>query len=254
MSYNLQEGRQKRINLRMTAEVYLREYIQKSKLKSGDLLPPEKELSEKLGISRTAVREALKGLESLGVTAAHQGRGHYVREFNYDAILSSFSYGVKPKLDHFRDVLEIRMYLEPTFLSRDVHLFSKEDIAELREMLHTIEKQTESGYDENELIDLHMSFHHALYRYAKNSLLLDLITMFSQMQHTFTRIHGYHTENRSEFIRLHHEILSALETGHPEIVRSRYVSHFSEPYNWVQRQLHAAENESHHTTGKESMP
>lgn len=44
-------------------------------LRIGDRLPPERQLAEMLGVSRTAVREALRVLEALGILAAHSGSG-----------------------------------------------------------------------------------------------------------------------------------------------------------------------------------
>jgi GntR family transcriptional regulator, transcriptional repressor for pyruvate dehydrogenase complex len=241
MSYIYDKKNQKE-NLRISAELYIRDYIKQFSLKSGDLLPPEKELSEKLNISRTAVREALKGLESLGITKSQQGKGHFVREFNYEAILSGFGYAIEPSLESFKELLEIRMYLESNFLTRGVLQFTAEDISSLYAILEKMGKSVDHGIDENVLIDDHMLFHHKLHKYSDNSLLLELISMFSALQHKLTNIHKYYTSDRKEFIRHHLEIVQAIETGHPEMVRSKYITHFSEPFNWVQQKLKIPES------------
>jgi GntR family transcriptional regulator, transcriptional repressor for pyruvate dehydrogenase complex len=54
--------------------------IGEGRLKSGDQLPPERELAEKFLVSRTSVREALRALESLGLVEIRPGEGTFVRE------------------------------------------------------------------------------------------------------------------------------------------------------------------------------
>lgn len=53
--------------------------IQRGELKAGDRLPPERKLVEMYGVSRTAVREALRALTARGLVESHVGRGTFVR-------------------------------------------------------------------------------------------------------------------------------------------------------------------------------
>ena len=53
--------------------------IDESQLQPGDKLPPERELTEKLGISRNVLREAFHVLESRGIINSHQGKGRFLR-------------------------------------------------------------------------------------------------------------------------------------------------------------------------------
>jgi len=54
--------------------------IAEGRLRSGDRLPPERDLAEKFVVSRTSVREALRALESLGFVEIRAGEGTFVRE------------------------------------------------------------------------------------------------------------------------------------------------------------------------------
>ena len=56
------------------------ESIQKGALKTGDRLPPERELAQQFGVSRTAVREAVKALREKGFVEAYPGRGTFIME------------------------------------------------------------------------------------------------------------------------------------------------------------------------------
>ena len=53
------------------------EMIKTGYLKKGDKLPPERELVEQLGVSRTSIREAVRVLEILGVIESRQGEGNF---------------------------------------------------------------------------------------------------------------------------------------------------------------------------------
>src|SRR5438046_9612667 len=61
--------------------------IAEGRLKSGDQLPPERDLAEKFVVSRTSVREALRALESLGLIEIRPGEGTFVREVSIDALV-----------------------------------------------------------------------------------------------------------------------------------------------------------------------
>jgi len=224
-------------NLLEVARTYIKDYIVGNNLKSGDPLPTEKELSSTLGLSRTVIREALKGLQELGITESIQGKGHFLREFNFDAALTSFDFIIKPSLRSFKDLLEVRMYLESVFLTRDVFLFTKDDFDELAALIDDMKAQIDKGVEEDELINIHSLFHQKLYKHSGNIFLSELIDMFSSMQHKLIVIHGYHTSDRREFVQGHRDILDSLKRREPEMVRGVLIRHFSEPLTWVQQRI-----------------
>src|SRR3712207_8707982 len=57
----------------------IKENILRGKLRVGDKLPSERELSTQLGVSRSSVREALRSLDILGVVVSIQGEGTYIQ-------------------------------------------------------------------------------------------------------------------------------------------------------------------------------
>jgi GntR family transcriptional regulator, transcriptional repressor for pyruvate dehydrogenase complex len=62
----------------------IRNRIERGELAPGDRLPAERVLTEQLGVSRTALREALKMLESMGMLEARTGRGRFVVQYTDD--------------------------------------------------------------------------------------------------------------------------------------------------------------------------
>lgn len=71
----------------------LREKIE-NELEPGDLLPSERELSERYGLSRTTVRLALKELETMGLISRRHGRGTFVSDISHEAtnLMGTYSF------------------------------------------------------------------------------------------------------------------------------------------------------------------
>ena len=57
----------------------IKDMVKKGEIKSGDKLPPERDLAEQLQVSRTSVREALRSMEMLGLVESRQGGGNFIK-------------------------------------------------------------------------------------------------------------------------------------------------------------------------------
>jgi len=212
----------------------LKEYIVATEMHAGDSIPTEMVLSERLGISRTAIREGLKGLEALGIVEVRPGIGRFLRKFNFEAILDNLSYSLEMNISDFRDLLDVRITLETSFLVRDLDKFTPEDLARLREIVVNMERLVTAGADEKELIRAHTTFHLELYTRSGNTLLLNLIRIFATIQRSLTIVNRYRTEDKDKFIEQHRRLIEAIEERDPELVRSRLVQHFAEAIMWSQ--------------------
>ncbi|MHC2995548.1 MAG: FadR family transcriptional regulator [Candidatus Atribacteria bacterium] len=212
----------------------LKLYIIENGMKSGDPFPAEYELAEKLGISRTAIREALKRIETLGIIEVRPGVGRFVREFNFEAILKVLPYNLEMDIRNFREVLEVRFCLESWFIAKDINKFTKENIAEFKEILKKLEFQVLNDFEEKELVETHSQFHCALYKNSDNSLLINLIKIFSTIQRNLTLLHRYKTKDRNLFIHQHKLLLEAIEKKNPNLAQKRLEEHFAEARAWAE--------------------
>src|SRR5216683_7779752 len=66
----------------------IRNELSSGTLRPGDKLPPERELAERFGVSRTAVRDAIRVLEFVGLVEPRQGEGTVVRDLSPDALVT----------------------------------------------------------------------------------------------------------------------------------------------------------------------
>lgn len=210
----------------------LKLYFVANGLTTGDPIPTEHELSSRLNVSRAALREALKSLESLGIIEVRPGMGRFLATFNVNAILDNLAYGIECNVRDFGDILDVRIALEETFLARYAGRFTPERIRELRNIVEDMRRLVDKGGSEDELIQVHTDFHLALYREPGNWLLLSLIKTFSTVQRSLTLLRRYRTQDMSRFIAQHVALVDAIETGDAALVRDRLLEHFEEALAW----------------------
>ena len=92
----------------------IKEMIVSGELAPGDRLPPEKELSESLGLSRNSLREAVKALELIRVLDVRRGDGTYVTSLEPSLLLEALSFVADIHQDaSVLELFEVRRILEP---------------------------------------------------------------------------------------------------------------------------------------------
>src|ERR1051326_6004333 len=88
--------------------------ISEGRLKSGDQLPPERDLAEKFVVSRTSVRAALRALESLGLIEIRPGEGTFVREVSVESLIEPLALVMLSQREAIGELFEARRLLEPS--------------------------------------------------------------------------------------------------------------------------------------------
>ena len=107
--------------------------IKNNELKPGDKLPPERELAEKLSISRNSLREAFRVLESRGLIKSKPGGGRFIREIrendhnNTENIILSLEKSSILELLEAREMFEVKIAQIPAqrATSEDIELIKK---------------------------------------------------------------------------------------------------------------------------------
>ena len=88
--------------------------ILQGQLKPGDQLPAERDLAQRFGVSRTAVREAVKTLREKGLVEAYSGRGTFVTNGTSQAMRQSLDLMIRINpLEGSANLAELRLVLEP---------------------------------------------------------------------------------------------------------------------------------------------
>lgn len=207
----------------------LKNYIVSKKMKTGDKLPSENELSSILGASRASIREAMKGLEVSGIITAVHGKGRFIRDFNYDQMLDTLSYNLRIHFTDFLEVVQVRAVLEEHFLPIAAMEYRDSDLRDLRgildELIVAVDRDKE---DYSKLVEIHTKFHRRLYMPIENKLLDSLISVFASFQEMLTSMNCYKTSDYAEFVEKHERLLSCLESREAGKIRESLKGHFSD--------------------------
>ena len=130
--------------------------------KKGDKLPSERELSEKMAVSRTSIREALRVLETMGVVESRQGEGNFICSNIEKSLLQPLSMMFKLNNGSWSDIFELRNILEIECARLCSLRATDLDCRELESIVHDMEKETFGENRLNILVDLDKKFHNYL--------------------------------------------------------------------------------------------
>ena len=161
------------------------EILQKKKLKVGDSIPTEVELSETLGVSRTVVREALLRLRMMGLIESKKKKGAVITSPDLFGIMSK---SMNPHIldqETLKGIFEIRLALEIGMADFLFHRVTKEDIEELKEIVKKEPKITDQHLFN---IEHEIAFHGKLYEITGNETLKKfqkmLLPVFDYVHHS----------------------------------------------------------------------
>ncbi|MEP6480147.1 MAG: GntR family transcriptional regulator, partial [Rhodoglobus sp.] len=119
----------------------IRAMIVSGELAPGDRLPPEKELSERLGLSRNSLREAVKALALIRILDVRQGDGTYVTSLEPHLLLEAMSFVVDLHQDRsVLEMFEVRRVLEPYAAALAASSITEGQVARLRALLTEVDE------------------------------------------------------------------------------------------------------------------
>lgn len=147
--------------------------VQKGDLKPGDQLPAERELAEQFGVSRTAVREAVKALREKGLVEAYPGKGTFITNGSSNPMRQSLDRMMRSaQVDATSSLVEVREILEPEIAGLAAARATEENLNSLREAVAVMDA---AKRDPDAYIEADLDFHLELAEAASNPLILSLI-------------------------------------------------------------------------------
>lgn len=153
------------------AEQRIIHYIQQNKMNVGEVLPKEVDLAEKLGVSRTVVREALLRLKTIGLIESKKHKGTVLRNPDVLGPLRKVFHPSILDKTTLKDMFEMRLALEVGMADFIVDRITDEDLQELERIVeHIVSGDTAAPWQVKDEI----KFHGKLYEISKNKILLEL--------------------------------------------------------------------------------
>jgi len=145
------------------------ERVKNGDFQPGSKLPSIQELSEKLQVGRSSIREALKQLQIVGIVELKQGKGTFVREkFDVSSLSESIGYLLtlhKPDILH---LMEARKIVERGTVALAAEKASKDEVEKLYNLLQGMEKEIDNP---DGFAEYNVQFHITIAEASKNSLL-----------------------------------------------------------------------------------
>ena len=197
-------------------------------LKPGDQLPAERDLAQRFGVSRTAVREAVKALREKGMVEAYSGRGTFVTSASSQAIRQSLDRIAKGgQTEGPTHLTEVREIMEPEIAAMAAARAEEQHVSSLREAVAVMD-QALAVKDGDAFIEADLDFHLALAEGAGNPVILSLIDSIVGLLRE-QRMRTFQVPGGAERGQFHHKrILDAIEKRDPERARQAMRSHLQQ--------------------------
>ena len=116
----------KRVPLQSEIIEFIKQYIDKNNLRSGDRLPSQGELVELLGVSRSSIREAIKTLEAKDALEVVNGKGIFVKDGSSNSISAQIEFGKEKEA--ILELLEVRRILEKEIIRLVIQNATEEEL------------------------------------------------------------------------------------------------------------------------------
>ncbi len=219
-------------SLMQTIQDRLIAYIKDNALEPGDRLPSETELAATIGVSRSMVREALRGLETIGLIRVQKGSGRYLRRVVFSEVIHDLAYTLEVSSADLIDLLEIRAALEIQFVEKAIQIMEEDDLHKLEDILLKIETKMRGGGRSFARED--MEFHRLIFHKVDNQLLQELLTTFWKL-FIETLPEKLKLPARTDVILQHHtDLLEAIKRKNGKQARHLLTDHFTDVIDRLQ--------------------
>ncbi len=182
----------------------------------GSALPPEPQLCEAYGVSRTVVREAVKSLAAKGLVSTGPKVGTRVRPaeqwnwFDPDVVVWQSHVGLTHEF--LRDVQELRRVVEPAAVRLAAERATAADLAELEAAYAGMTQAVASGGD---YVGPDLRFHQALLAASHNRMMVQMSKALAALLRTSFEVSSRQPGRAAESLPLHRAILDAVLAREP---------------------------------------
>jgi len=186
----------------------IKNWIIYTKFKPGTPLN-ERELAERLGISRTPLREILQRLSYQRLIVIHPRRGIFVAPIDYEMVKSIF---------------QVRVPLEQTAAALCAKMAKEEDIVVLKDIIReSYQAQKEGNYEH--LIQLDQSFHEKIGEISRNEVLREILEDLHNICLRFWYIYQNMVQDSYPMVETLDKVVTAIQNKDPESAASLLGEH-----------------------------
>ncbi|NTF34526.1 FadR/GntR family transcriptional regulator [Rhizobium skierniewicense] len=201
--------------------------IQAGQLKAGEKIPSQREFSQRFGISRASLREALLTLETLGLLKTEAGRGTYVAAIDATAGQAGHMAPWRYSESHsVFDVFQTRILLEGEIARLSAGRLSQTQLEKMEKATKTME-DCWANQDLLANVEADLAFHGTIVSACSNTMLKALYqTVRDQVTETQRQpIPITDPERMRQSIAEHRRIIAALKANDGSLARVEMESH-----------------------------
>lgn len=203
-------------------------------LRPGERLPPERELSARLGVSRSSVRDAIRILELAGLVVPRQGEGTVVADLSPETVAAPIASILVRKRELVAELLDVRKMIEPALAARAAERATDDDVAALEAVVRRQEERARRG---ESTIDEDGEFHYRIALAARNGVVRKVLDVLMQLLRE-TRARSLQTPGRPRrSLEGHERILEAIRRRDPAAAEAAVRRHLEEVEQIVMKRL-----------------
>lgn len=228
-----------KITLSQKIERRLEAAIREKKLPIGSKLPTERELCESFGVSRTALREALRRLSARGLIEIAKGSGMTVTGLKVSDAISSLNlyYDLRFDKNLIAQIIEVRQIFEPEIGRLAATQKKEEDILAIANNLELFRK---CDPDNTQLVsDLDNKFHILMVKATHNPIIqVTMEPIYTLLPRMRNLIHANIDGEKTTTFKYHSEMFEAVKNNQPELVVSITKEHLEHSTQNYYKHLH----------------
>ena len=180
----------------------------------GDQLPPERVLSELLGVSRPTLREAVNALAAMGVVEKRQGSGTYVTDLSSELLAQPMVFMLDANPKALRDLAEVRIALETSAAASAAERIDASQLEALAEVLAHL--RAAAATDVEAFVAADVRFHRIVHEASANVILLSLMATLSTLSETSRMLTAQDRDVRASTLQDHERIFERLAARDPQ--------------------------------------
>lgn len=207
----MSEPRSRRPRVKADIQSKLARSVASGEIAAGETLPSEVELCARYGVSRTALREAIKGLEAKGMLRSKPRVGTFALPREEWALLDGEVLGWVAEMmdvEEFTDaVLEARRAIEPAAAVLACKRASLADLARIEEALDRMER---AGGDPDAFTEADLAFHEAVLRASRNLVFVRFVHTIRAGLNLMLLASNKSVEDYTRTVERHRALLTAL--------------------------------------------
>jgi GntR family transcriptional repressor for pyruvate dehydrogenase complex len=198
--------------------------VKEKGLKTGDKLPPERELSLILNVSRPSLREALNALKLMNIIENRQGSGTFVSSLTPEKLVEHLDIEFALDDSTYANLLQARTILEAGMVALAAENIGDNEIYEIEQCLDEAVKAID---DPETFMACDIDLHRRIMEIAGNRIIQAFMHSIDRISIYSRRRTGDDMDIRRQATNDHRKIVTALKAHDPDAARKAMIAHLS---------------------------